>query len=423
MFQNSKLFFKPSALNNQKSSCSLTSQELPFVLSNKNITSNLALSDNFANLTKTKLSPVKNDKKDHSSIEEAEYKDQPKDKKADDEKTTANLFIFGQNLQDRAENIDPKLQDEYKTKELNYGKSINKENIKKKDNNNDDNKVENLTFGQINKESKENHALSTSNSCPSDLKENTFEHGIKYKEINESARQHFEHLKELNKVQNLHDGNEPTGEENEITVFQAYGKLYEFHSEQSTWTEKGSGYLKLNDSKDNSDGLKSRLIMRNHGNLRLILNSKIFSKTTAENPNRKTLRFLAISDVFNNPNNPTNPTNESDINILTEEKKGLKAYLFKANNTNDIEILTSALNSRINEMARTESQNDHKIPQNKRPLENDHIGTALKNYENLTTYEDNDEQDLIVFDNSPDDKGVKRRRDEADGNENDKTNE
>ncbi|XP_056402420.1 ran-binding protein 3-like [Hyla sarda] len=92
-----------------------------------------------------------------------------------------------------------------------------------------------------------------------------------------------------------------TGEESERNVLQVNCKLFIFNKENQVWTERGRGYLRLNDTASNSNGsLRSRLVMRNHGNLKLILNSKIFSEMKLERANRKCVRITATDLTDNN---------------------------------------------------------------------------------------------------------------------------
>lgn len=91
-----------------------------------------------------------------------------------------------------------------------------------------------------------------------------------------------------------------TGEESERNVLQISCKLFVFNKENQVWTERGRGYLRLNDMVVKDDGpLRSRIVMRNHGNLKLILNSKIFNEMKLERANRKSLRISA-TDLTDN---------------------------------------------------------------------------------------------------------------------------
>ncbi|XP_030824945.1 ran-binding protein 3-like isoform X3 [Camarhynchus parvulus] len=75
-----------------------------------------------------------------------------------------------------------------------------------------------------------------------------------------------------------------TGEEAEQNVLQL----------SLSWTERGRGSLRLNDTSSNKHGmLQSRLIMRNQGSLRLILNTQLWEQMVIKRANRKSLCFTA----------------------------------------------------------------------------------------------------------------------------------
>ncbi|NXR52807.1 RNB3L protein, partial [Hippolais icterina] len=85
-----------------------------------------------------------------------------------------------------------------------------------------------------------------------------------------------------------------TGEEAEHNVLQINCKLFVFNKLSLTWTERGRGSLRLNDTSSNKHGmLKSRLIMRNQGSLRLILNTQLWEQMVIKKANRKSLCFTA----------------------------------------------------------------------------------------------------------------------------------
>ncbi|KAM4808356.1 ran-binding protein 3-like [Rhinophrynus dorsalis] len=85
-----------------------------------------------------------------------------------------------------------------------------------------------------------------------------------------------------------------TGEESERNVLQINCKLFVLNKDTQMWTERGRGYLRLNDSAGNGHGMfSSRIVMRNHGNLKLIFNSKIFDQMKLERANRKSVRITA----------------------------------------------------------------------------------------------------------------------------------
>ncbi|NXX79287.1 RNB3L protein, partial [Urocolius indicus] len=85
-----------------------------------------------------------------------------------------------------------------------------------------------------------------------------------------------------------------TGEEAEHNVLRINCKLFVFNKLSLTWIEKGRGSLRLNDTSSNKYGmLQSRLIMRNQGNLRLILNTRLWDQMVIKRANRKSLCFTA----------------------------------------------------------------------------------------------------------------------------------
>ncbi|XP_064498997.1 ran-binding protein 3-like isoform X2 [Pseudopipra pipra] len=85
-----------------------------------------------------------------------------------------------------------------------------------------------------------------------------------------------------------------TGEEAEHNVLQINCKLFVFNKLSLTWTERGRGSLRLNDTSSSKHGmLQSRLIMRNQGSLRLILNTRLWEQMVIKRANRKSLCFTA----------------------------------------------------------------------------------------------------------------------------------
>ncbi|XP_065716869.1 ran-binding protein 3-like isoform X3 [Patagioenas fasciata] len=89
-----------------------------------------------------------------------------------------------------------------------------------------------------------------------------------------------------------------TGEEAEHNVLQINCKLFVFNKLSLTWIERGRGSLRLNDTSSNKHGmLQSRLIMRNQGNLRLILNTRLWDQMVIKRANRKSLCFTATDQV------------------------------------------------------------------------------------------------------------------------------
>ncbi|XP_045141111.1 ran-binding protein 3-like isoform X2 [Echinops telfairi] len=85
-----------------------------------------------------------------------------------------------------------------------------------------------------------------------------------------------------------------TGEEAEHNVLKINCKLFIFNNTTQSWTERGRGALRLNDTaRSNCGTLHSRLIMRNQGSLRLILNSKLWAQMDIQRANHKSLQITA----------------------------------------------------------------------------------------------------------------------------------
>ncbi|XP_022349008.1 ran-binding protein 3-like isoform X3 [Enhydra lutris kenyoni] len=85
-----------------------------------------------------------------------------------------------------------------------------------------------------------------------------------------------------------------TGEEAEHNVLKINCKLFIFNKTTQSWTERGRGTLRLNDTASSDCGtFQSRLIMRNQGSLRLILNSKLWAQMEIQRANHKNLRITA----------------------------------------------------------------------------------------------------------------------------------
>uniref|UniRef100_A0A8D2B6E8 Ran-binding protein 3-like n=1 Tax=Sciurus vulgaris TaxID=55149 RepID=A0A8D2B6E8_SCIVU len=87
-----------------------------------------------------------------------------------------------------------------------------------------------------------------------------------------------------------------TGEEAEHNVLKINCKLFIFNKTTQSWIERGRGTLRLNDTASSDCGtLQSRLIMRNQGSLRLILNSKLWAQMKIQRANRKNLQITATN--------------------------------------------------------------------------------------------------------------------------------
>jgi hypothetical protein len=64
-----------------------------------------------------------------------------------------------------------------------------------------------------------------------------------------------------------------TGEESERTVFSSEGALFEFDPPSKQWRERGRGEVRVNVDCKTSQG---RLVMRQKGNLRLLMNANLW---------------------------------------------------------------------------------------------------------------------------------------------------
>lgn len=134
-----------------------------------------------------------------------------------------------------------------------------------------------------------------------------------------------------------------TGEEDEQNVLSIHGKLYAWDTDSANWTEKGRGFLRLNDVRKN-DKLCSRLVMRTTGALRVILNAHLVAGMKFEPANDNCLRFTNVDGI----------------------------YMIKAN-PKDIEHLNQAIEHRLREMSKrmktehevqpTDSNDDHQQQQ------------------------------------------------------------
>ncbi|GAA6047158.1 hypothetical protein JCM3770_006928 [Rhodotorula araucariae] len=83
-----------------------------------------------------------------------------------------------------------------------------------------------------------------------------------------------------------------TGEEEEQIVHSVRCKLYAMHEGQ--WAERGTGVLKLNETKKAEDKKGARLLMRADATHRLLLNTPLFAAFSIEVHSEKYVRFSAI---------------------------------------------------------------------------------------------------------------------------------
>ncbi|XKL62474.1 hypothetical protein PGB90_002307 [Kerria lacca] len=86
-----------------------------------------------------------------------------------------------------------------------------------------------------------------------------------------------------------------TGEEDEQNILQINCKLFIFDNILSSWTERGRGTLRVND-KETPDGRSSRLVVRLAGNLRVVLNTKIWTDMNVQLVSKRSVRLTAIDN-------------------------------------------------------------------------------------------------------------------------------
>ncbi|XP_015195868.1 ran-binding protein 3 isoform X2 [Lepisosteus oculatus] len=85
-----------------------------------------------------------------------------------------------------------------------------------------------------------------------------------------------------------------TGEELESNVVQMTCKLFVFEKATQSWRERGRGILRLNDlAAERPGSFQSRLVMRNQGSLKVILNSKLWADMHVHRASRRNLQLTA----------------------------------------------------------------------------------------------------------------------------------
>lgn len=86
-----------------------------------------------------------------------------------------------------------------------------------------------------------------------------------------------------------------TGEEDEKNVLQIQCKLYQYDQKTQAWKERGVGSLHLNDCKLSCNDLQfqSRLVMRTHGSMRVVLNTKVWAQMSVDRASQKSIRITA----------------------------------------------------------------------------------------------------------------------------------
>lgn len=109
------------------------------------------------------------------------------------------------------------------------------------------------------------------------------------KSLTEVAREYEEHSRaQKRKYEEVETF---TGEEDESNIVDISCKLFAFVN--SNWEERGRGSLRLNDSKVQEC---SRVVFRTSGNLRLLVNTKVWAGMVAERPSQKSMRLTAMDN-------------------------------------------------------------------------------------------------------------------------------
>ncbi|XP_059476337.1 ran-binding protein 3 [Neocloeon triangulifer] len=116
--------------------------------------------------------------------------------------------------------------------------------------------------------------------------------GTPAKSLSEAAREYEESRAVKRKFDEVEV---KTGEEEETNVLQISCKLHTFDKSKGSWAERGRGQLRLNDKVENHT-LLSRVIMRTHGSLRVVLNTKVWPEMVVDRANVKSVRFTAMDD-------------------------------------------------------------------------------------------------------------------------------
>ncbi|GFU14683.1 ran-binding protein 3 [Nephila pilipes] len=176
------------------------------------------------------------------------------EKNSDDQSSNGGSFIFGQNLHERA---------------LIYGK-VHEQPSSPTDSHN-------LTFEEAALKKEELEKMERQNQ-EEKLKKSLSESAKEYE--SKQVKRKFEEVAVI------------TGEEEESNVLQINCKLFAFDKVSMNWQERGRGLLRLND-KECKGTLHSRVVMRIHGSLRVVLNTKVWSGMSVEHPSKKTVRLTA----------------------------------------------------------------------------------------------------------------------------------
>ncbi|KAM7363031.1 ran-binding protein 3 [Cochliomyia hominivorax] len=176
-------------------------------------------------------------------------------------------FVFGQNVHERV--VGDNLKTDSATTSDNTGSSTSASD-------------EGLLFSSVIQ-----NAAKSSEGCDTASGKDT---NTEAKSLTEVAREYEESRAQKRKLEEVETF---TGEENEVNVVDVNCKLFAFVN--SNWEERGRGGLRLNDSKIEHEC--SRLVFRTAGNLRLLLNAKVWAGMVVERPSQKSLRLTAMDNT------------------------------------------------------------------------------------------------------------------------------
>ncbi|KAH8382201.1 hypothetical protein KR009_002260, partial [Drosophila setifemur] len=129
-------------------------------------------------------------------------------------------------------------------------------------------------------------AAASTSSCSSS---NNNKESSEAKSLTEVAREYEESRAQKRKFEEVETF---TGEEDEINIVDVSCKLFAFVNRN--WEERGRGSLRLNDAKDGRGS--SRVVFRTSGNLRLLLNTKVWAAMVGVRSSQKSLRLTAIDN-------------------------------------------------------------------------------------------------------------------------------
>lgn len=179
----------------------------------------------------------------------------------DSKSTLVSSFVFGQNVHDRVVTEG--------TTEANEKEEpvSNNTNNATSSNGTSENLFTSLLKKEVNEtQTKENHAVSLTESAKA------------YEESRANKRK-YEEVEVI------------TGEEGEKNVIQLCCKLFAFQA--GIWQDRGRGTMRLNDLEDGD----SRLVWRNVGSHRVMLNTLVWEDMTVERASPKSLRITAVDSA------------------------------------------------------------------------------------------------------------------------------